>query len=199
MEDNQSAELMARWREGDQQAANDLFQRHAERLLALVRSRLSSRLARRLDAEDVVQSAYRSFFIGARDGRYVLTHSGDLWRLLVAITLHKLHRQVQHHQAGKRALSREDNLQQISGPTAFEVETLARDPSPVEAAALTDEVEQLMRGLDVSQRRMLELRLQGYTLEEIATDTRHSLRTVRRRLDQIKHSLEQRYQEHAGS
>jgi DNA-directed RNA polymerase specialized sigma24 family protein len=54
-----------------------------------------------------------------------------------------------------------------------------------------------MRGLDAHQRRILELRLQGYTLEEIADETRHSLRTVRRRLEHIKQSLEQRYQQHA--
>ena len=199
MKDKQSAELMARWRDGDQQAADALFERYAERLLALVRTRLSGQLARRLDAEDVVQSAYRSFFIGARDGRFVLAQSGDLWRLMVGITLHKLHRQVQHHRAGKRALGREDDLQAIGGLSAFDAGTLARDPSPAEAAALTDELEQLMRGLDLHQRRIFELRLQGHTLEEIATDTRHSSRTVRRRLDQIKQYLEQRYQEHTGS
>lgn len=199
MEDKQSGELMARWRGGDQQAADALFERYAERLLALVRTRLAGALARRLDPEDVVQSAYRSFFVGAREGRYELAQSGDLWRLLVGITLHKLYRQVEHHQAGKRALGREDDLQRIGGLTAFEAGMLARDPSPVEAAALTDELEQLMRGLDVHQRRIFELRLQGHTLEEIAAETRHSLRTVRRRLDQIKQYLEQRYREHAGS
>src|SRR5437879_1574324 len=140
MEDNQSAELMARWRSGDQQAADALFRRHAERLLALVRTRLSSQLARRFDPEDVIQSAYRSFFVGARDGRYVLTRSGDLWRLMVGITLNKLYRQVQHHQAGKRALGREDDVQSVGGLSGFEVATLARDPSPAEAAALADEL-----------------------------------------------------------
>jgi RNA polymerase sigma-70 factor (ECF subfamily) len=195
MEENQSAELMARWRDGDQQAADALFHRYAERLLALVRTRLSNQLARRFDAEDVVQSAYRSFFTGAREGRFVLTQSGDLWRLLVAITLHKLHRQIEHHRAGKRSPAREQEVQRVGGFTAFEAETLAREPSPADAAALADELEQIMRGLDVHRRRILELRLQGYTLEEIATDTHHSLRTVRRRLEHVKQYLEQRYQE----
>ena len=199
MEDQESAQLMARWQGGDQQAANALFERHAERLLALVRTRLSSRLARRFDAEDVVQSAYRSFFIGARDGRYVLEQSGDLWRLLVVIALHKLHRQVEHHQAGKRALDREHNSPSIGGLTAFEAETLAREPSPADAAALADELEQVMQRLNANQRRVLELRLQGYTLEEIAAESCHSLRTVRRRLDQVKEYLQQRYQEQAAS
>ena len=35
-----------------------------------------------------MQSAYRSFFVGVREGRYALERGGDLWRLLVALTLH---------------------------------------------------------------------------------------------------------------
>src|SRR5437879_3375640 len=102
-----SAELMARWRQGDQEAAEELFRRYAERLLALARSRLSARLARHVDPEDVVQSAFRSFFTGARADRFALRRSGDLWRLLVAITLHKLQHQVERHTAGKRTAVRE--------------------------------------------------------------------------------------------
>ena len=69
---------------------------------------------------------------------------------------------------------------------------LARGPSPLEAVTLADEVEQIMHRLDSAQRRMFELRLQGYTLEEIAEDTRRSMRTVCRVLDRIKLELEQR-------
>ena len=64
MTSDSSVELTDRWREGDQQAANLLFRRYSERLIALVRCHLSEKLARRLDPEDVVQSAYRSFFVG---------------------------------------------------------------------------------------------------------------------------------------
>jgi hypothetical protein len=58
---------------------------YANRLIALARSRLSSKLAGRIDPEDVVQSVYRSFFAEARAGRYHLDRGGDLWRLLVAM------------------------------------------------------------------------------------------------------------------
>ena len=44
-------------------------------------------------------SAYRSFFIGAREGKFELRHAGDLWRLLVEVTLHKLYRSAEHHSA----------------------------------------------------------------------------------------------------
>src|SRR5438270_12519197 len=77
-----SADLMARWRDGDEEAAEQLFHRYAERLLALARSRMSVWLAGHVDPEDVVQSAYRSFFTGARAGRFALERNGDLWRLL---------------------------------------------------------------------------------------------------------------------
>src|SRR5262249_18756127 len=102
--DERSGDLLARWRQGDQQAAHELFQRYAARLVALARSRLSSKLSHRIEPEDVVQSAYRSFFGDARDGRYDLQRGGDLWRLLVAITLNKLHDQMRRHTTKKRRI-----------------------------------------------------------------------------------------------
>ena len=186
---------MARWRAGDQAAAAELFERYADRLIALARSRLSAKVACRVDPEDVVQSAYRSFFAGARDGRYDLQRGGDLWRLLLAITLHKLYRQVQQHQRQKRAVDREHRLGAGLGFVDLHAHMQAHAPSPVEAVALADELEQFMRRLDALHRGVLELRLQGYTLEEIARRTDRTERTVRRVLDRIKQQFEQSYGE----
>src|SRR5438093_12587143 len=77
-----SAELVARWGGGDEAAAREIFERYVDRLTRLARVRLSTKLAARLDPDDVVMSAYRSFFVGARDRRFTLKESGDLWRLL---------------------------------------------------------------------------------------------------------------------
>jgi RNA polymerase sigma-70 factor (ECF subfamily) len=183
-----SVNLIARWRDGDQQAAAELFQRYALRLIGLVRQNLSSRLAARLDPEDVIQSVYNSFFTGARDGRYILEHIGDLWRLLVAIALHKLHGQVQHHSAGKRAVAAEQHDDSFHGLVQ---ELRDREPSPEEATALSDLVEQLMREFDAPRRRVLELRLQGYGIEEVAAATGYCRHTVRRLLNRARRSLEE--------
>jgi RNA polymerase sigma-70 factor (ECF subfamily) len=183
MSDADSAELLTRWRAGDQRAAELLFQRYVERLLAVARTRLPERLGRRLDPEDVVQSAFRSFFVGARDGRYLLQRSGDLWRLLVAITLHKLKHQVEHHTAAKRAVGREAGEEGAVGPLGVPVVALATDPSPEQVLALAEELDQIFQPLDPLERRMLELRLNGHTLTEIADATQRSERTVRRLLD----------------
>lgn len=184
-------ELLARWRQGDQQAARELFRSYADRLIALARGRLSAKMTRRVDAEDVVQSVYRSFFVGTREGRYEVGRGGDLWQLLVTITLHKLQRQVERHRRLKRTVEREQSLNQADGLGNLAPEALAREPSPADAVALADEVEQAMRSLPALQRRILELRLQGHNLEEIAAGAQCCERTVRRSLLRIKQCLEQ--------
>jgi RNA polymerase sigma factor (sigma-70 family) len=193
--DAPSAELMARWRNGDQEAAEMLFRRYVERLLALARSRMSSWLARHVDAEDVVQSAYRTFFAGALAGRYLLRRNGDLWRLLAAITIHKVQHQVERHTAGKRSVNRERHFGSDSSLFELQGQMLAREPTPEQAAALADTLEEAFRGLEPVDRRMVELRLQGSGLDEIAADVRRSERTVRRVLERVKGRLRQQYPE----
>jgi RNA polymerase sigma-70 factor (ECF subfamily) len=193
MTDEHSADLLARWRNGDQQAATELFQRYADRLIALARSRMPDKLGQRVDAEDVVQSVYRSFFAGARAGRYELQRGGDLWRLLVTITHHKLSHQREQHSRKKRAIQRERTLTGADNQVTVDPPLLAREPSPLEVVALVDEVEEIMRGLKPQQRRMLELRLLGYNVFEIAAETQSGERTVRRFLEHLRQQLEDKH------
>ncbi len=190
-EDSDSLTLLARWRDGDQGAATELFQRYAERLVGLAQRRLSERLAGRIDPEDVVQSVYGSFFVGARDGRFALRRSGDLWRLLVAITLHKVRRQVRHHTAQKRSVGRESLSAGPESVPDIPAERLAQEPSPDEAVALAEVLESVLQRLKPNHRRMVELRLQGHTIPEIAVETQRSLSTVEEVLHQVKERLGQ--------
>ena len=107
MTDERSGDLIARWREGDQQAADELFNRYADRLVALARGQLSAKLSPRIDPEDIVQSAYRCFFADTRKGNYRVDRGGDLWHLLVSITLHKLKDKVKFNRRAKRSVQRE--------------------------------------------------------------------------------------------
>lgn len=190
-DDGKSRQLLARWQKGDQAAATQLFQRYASRLIALARSQLSSRLSNRVDPEDVVQSVYRSFFVESRNGQYQLERGGDLWQLLVTMTLHKLANQANRFGAQKRAISRERSFGSEDSFLGIGAPMLARTPSPAEAAALADQLEQALRGLEPPQRRIVELRLQGYNLHEIAAELPCSLSTVRRVLQRVKSQLEQ--------
>ncbi|MGE3805371.1 MAG: RNA polymerase sigma factor [Gemmataceae bacterium] len=183
-------ELLERWRQGDENAAGDLFRRYAGRLIGLVQQHLSEQLGRRVDAEDVLQSAFRSFFSGARDGRFLLESSDDLWHLLVAISLHKVRRQSRRHKASKRSLERETpaSTDSLHG---LDAELLAREPSPDEAASLAELLEQLMGSFPAEQRRMLEMRLQGYQHEEIAAELGCCRQTVMRVLRRARTQLEE--------
>ena len=156
----------------------------------MVRSRLSAQLRRRLDAEDVLQSAFRSFFVGVRAGRFEIERGGDLWRLLVGITLNKLHTQAAFHHAGKRSVALEEPRGARGSLESLQPSVLARDPSPVQAALLAEEVELLMQRLTPLDRRILELRLQGCDVCQIATETNRSLATIYRVLERIKLALE---------
>ena len=57
-------DVMGRLRAGDQSAAaTEIFQRFARRLIGLARTRLDDRVRSKVDAEDVLQSVFRSFFV----------------------------------------------------------------------------------------------------------------------------------------
>jgi RNA polymerase sigma factor (sigma-70 family) len=178
--------LLERYRQGDDTAAEALFSRYFQRLTMLARSRLSLRLARRTDPEDVVLSVYRSFFVDARAGRFALSRSGDLWRLLASITKHKLLRQARYHGADRRSVDLESPLDQAEEGAYF---VRGQEPNPEDAVALADELERVLLRLDPFGRRVLELRMQGAQLAEIAEDTGRSERTVRRTLGQIRELL----------
>ena len=187
--ETESIKLVAQWRAGDEQAAAQLFHRYALRLITLAHGRLSAKLAARVDPEDVVQSAYRSFFVGARNGRYTLEGSGDLWRLLVAITLHKVRRQVEVHTADKRSINREQRLE--DGLLGIPASLLAREPSAAEAVTLAETLENVLGRLTPTERCVIELRLQGYSLAEIVAETQRSRATVQPVLDRVKQQLAQ--------
>jgi RNA polymerase sigma-70 factor (ECF subfamily) len=189
--DTTSADLLGRWRDGDRAAAEELFDRYTDQLLRLARRQLPPALAARVDPEDVIQSVYRSFFADALTDRYVLQRSGDLWRLLTAITLHKVHSQIELHTAAKRTVKREQPAARDT-VLGLPMETLARDPSPSEAASLADELEWLLRDSSTAHRTMIEMRLQGHTFDDIAAATQRSERLVRRVLEQFKARLEER-------
>jgi RNA polymerase sigma-70 factor (ECF subfamily) len=83
------ADFLTRLRAGDDDAARELFERFAQQLIALARRRFRDGLRHKVDPEDVVQSAYKSFF--ARYGPENLNVGSwhSLWGLLTLITLRK--------------------------------------------------------------------------------------------------------------
>src|SRR5215831_2165863 len=161
---------------GGDSAAQHLWERYFHRLVHLARARL--RAARRSwaveDEEDAALSAFDSFCRGAVAGRFPqLADRDGLWRLLVVITLRKVMAQTARQAARKRGGGRLVGESAIIGGDAAEARGLDRiaadEPGPEMAAMVVDEYRRLRDRLaGDALRQVLDLRLQGYTREEIA-------------------------------
>ncbi len=180
----QSCDLVARWRAGDQDAARQLFDRYVDRLVALARRRIGSRLASRVDPEDVVQSVFRTVFGRLRDGQFHIEQQDDLCKLLMRVTVHKTLRQVEHHGAAKRDPGREA----AQGPAPQErlMELLDREPPPEAVVAFLDELEHFLSQLTPLERQVVELRLRGDSSEEVARQLGVLDRRVRRIVERAR-------------
>lgn len=133
-----------------------------------------------IDPEDVIQSVCRSFFHRHRAGQFHVADWDSLWHLLAQITVCKCINQMERWATRKRAVHLERPL---ADPPA------GREPSPDEAAILTETLENLMQRLPSREREILTLHLQGRDAAEIAEDVGRSRRTVRRALDHARAEL----------
>jgi RNA polymerase sigma-70 factor (ECF subfamily) len=181
-----AAELVGRLREGDPQAAEELFARYSQRLTVLAEQHLSRRLAARLDGEDVVQSVFRTFFRRSAAGEFRIDSSDELWRLLVQITVRKARALGRHHTAKVRDVGAETR----SGIVAWLLHAESYEPGPEEAVALVDQIEELLRGLPPLYRDLLQLRLEGHSVVDTAARLGISRRTVHRALNLLQERLE---------
>ena len=191
MDSDKSIDLLNRFRQGDESAATEMFERYVNRLCALARSRLSNQMQRRVEAEDIVQSAYRSFFRKAGE-HYTLEKEGDLWRLLAAITINKLRGQVEFHTAKKRGVYAEESLATDKSMIRVSPEVVSEEPKPDDAVALVEELSNVLANLDDLQRNIVELSMQNRDVEQIAEQVQRSPRTIRRTIQQVRDELESR-------
>jgi hypothetical protein len=86
---NSFAEFLARLHSQDDAAAKELFGRFAHQLIALALRHIDAGLRHKVDPEDVVESAYKSFFFGYGDGNLDAVNWNSLWGLLALITVRK--------------------------------------------------------------------------------------------------------------
>jgi RNA polymerase sigma factor (sigma-70 family) len=193
MAHNQSFDdMMARLRAGDNDAAAQVFNRFANRLIELARRRLDPQIRQKLDPEDVLQSVFRSFFVHQAAGQVTGLESWDnLWAWLVVITMRKCGRRIEYFHSASRDVQREIPTPLSDDDSSADSGTSSDEPTPSEAAMLTETVEQLMNNLEGRHREILALSLQGYTAVEISTHVGCTERTAFRVLKRVKEMLEE--------
>jgi RNA polymerase sigma-70 factor (ECF subfamily) len=174
--------LCERLRAGDEVAARAAYERWSSRLVGLARARLGNIVSAKEDPEDVVQSVYRSFFRRFAAGGYSVASWEDVWAMLAAIAVRKCANRRKRYAAGRRDARREVALFDQALPSALE-------PTPAEAAALSDTIEALLRGFDPPERAIVELSLQGYSTAEIRDRLGRAERSVQRVREQVRSLL----------
>jgi RNA polymerase sigma-70 factor (ECF subfamily) len=181
------AGLLERLHSDEDAAARDVHRRYSRQLIALTRRQIERRLAHRIDPEDVVQSALKSFFVRHRDEKVRVGNWNALWGLLALITRRKCADRVEYLRAGRRDVGRE--VSAPDGPDRPWQVALDQGPSPHEAAILAETVEHLLRAADADERPVLELSLQGHTAAEIGFRLGRAVRTVHRLRERIHKRL----------
>lgn len=176
--------LLRRVQDGNQDAATQLYFRYAERLRQLVRSETSAALARREDADDILQSIFTSFFRGVGQGYYDVPAGDELWKLFLVIALNKICAKGTYHRAAKR-----DVRATVGGEFLARYSGYAADPAQPDVVFLKLVIEEALEQLPPLPRQMVVLRIEGFEVGEIATRTQRSKRTVERVLQDFRRQL----------
>jgi RNA polymerase sigma factor (sigma-70 family) len=183
---NSVTQWISALKQGDQSAAQGLWEAYYDRLVSLAQARLRDAPRRIADEEDVALSAFDSFCRGARGNRFHrLDHRNDLWQILVMITVRKAIDLRNYEGRQSRGMGK---VQSLTDLTQEGLETIGgAEPSAELAAQLTEEYQRLMDQLgDSTLRSVATWKLEGYTNDEIAARLGCVTSTVERKLARIR-------------
>jgi len=181
------SELIERVKSGDEQAASQLVKEFEPVVRRELRFRLRDSRARlELDSMDISQSVLSNFFVRVATRQYDLKEQGDLVKLLVTMTRNKVaeNLRAQHRQ-------RRDSRRTVQGVEGMPL--ASADPTPSRVLAGKEILQLVRQSLSGEERRLVDLRCQGLSWEEIADSLGGSAdarrKQMARAIDEIVHKL----------
>jgi RNA polymerase sigma-70 factor, ECF subfamily len=175
--------LLRRFRGGDDDAATQIYLKYAERLMHLAENKTGQDLKARLDPEDMVQSVFRTFFRRVSDGQYDVPEGDELWKLLLVIGLNKIRNLAAFHRADKRTVKRTQGELDVDGSAV----NPQSDQESLKVLEMT--IRELLSPLPEEYQKVIELRVAGFEVQEIAEKSGRSKRTVERILQEFRRKL----------
>jgi RNA polymerase sigma factor (sigma-70 family) len=171
---------------GDPAAAQRLWEQCFSRLVGLARMKLRDAPRRMADEEDVALSAFESFCRSAEAGRFPqLADRDSLWRLLITITSRKAAHQIRDEGRRKRG-GAVAPISDLEAEVVLE-ELLSREPSPEFAAEAAEDCRRLLARLNDRDLEAVALvRMEGYSVEEVAEKLGCAPRSIKRKLALIR-------------
>jgi RNA polymerase sigma-70 factor (ECF subfamily) len=176
-EDALFLDLIERVRAGDDRAAEELLRRYEPAIRRTVRARLrDASLRRLLDTVDICQAVAQSFFVRVALGRFELNRPEDLLKLLTAMARNKLNKEVHRQRAARR------DHRRTHGAPVEDQQPVAAGPTPSQQVAARELLQQAQLRLSAEERRLLELRQEGRSWDEIAALVGGNAEALRKRL-----------------
>jgi DNA-directed RNA polymerase specialized sigma24 family protein len=177
---------------GQDEAVAALWNRYFQQLVRVAGRKLGGASRRVVDEEDIALTAFNSLCIGAAEGRFArLENRDDLWQILVALASRKAVDQIRRNVSQKRGggMVRGDSIMISSlsdAPGGFE-QFMSEEPTPDMILTVEEEYSRRLAQLDDDTLKQLaQLRLEGYSNEELAEKIGISLRSVERKLSVIR-------------
>lgn len=178
-------ELLKRLEEGDDDAANQIWQRCYPRLIAYASKKLKGVPLQMADEQDVVVSAFESFFKAAKQKRFPnLNDRDDLWRVLFKLTNWKAINLRRHEL--RRPVTRESATQPPDRSSAGLHNIPGRMSEEDFAAIMVELLEDKLGTLDDDLCKIAVAMLAGFKLPEIAELLSLTLSMVRRKVAIIR-------------
>jgi RNA polymerase sigma factor (sigma-70 family) len=163
-DDGDFAQLMAAAESGDVDAQRQICERYEPKLRIVARVMLGPALRPYLDSIDLVQSVHRSLLMGLRDHKFDISSPEKLIALAKAIVRRKVARKWQANRRQQRLNGNLDSQDLVGALSSLS----SPGNSPLQVAQFNDHLRHFCQCLSEVEKRMLELRLEGYSSEEVA-------------------------------
>lgn len=167
---------------GDPHAAEQVFLAYEPYLRMVVRRQLSPDLRSKFDSMDVVQSVWADLLDGFREMRWTFKDADHLRAFLVKVTRNRFIDRVRQHAPAvecEQSLANGD----VDGMAS------SRVVRPSEWAQADELWEQIVAACPPAHLDVLNLKRQGYSLDEITARTGYHKSSVRRILYQLARRL----------
>ncbi len=189
MPSSTDTELIQLLKLGNKNAANLLIERYFDRVVALARRRLAGKQFSDSSGDDIAASVFESLWQRAREHRFAdeeLRDSRELWKLLCRMIYFKSQDHVRRASAAKRTGGIESGSTLRSGAPAIDQVAECRHGS--DGVSIFREEHQRLLDLlgDSHLAQIAVMRLEGYSVAEIADAFTKSLRWVGRKLALIR-------------
>jgi RNA polymerase sigma factor (sigma-70 family) len=175
-------ELLARIKNGDEDAARELLCRYESKVRLVVRRQLPRLLRSRFDSIDFLQSVWGSFFHRIQTGPNDLNEEENLIAFLAWAARNKVIDEYRRAATQKQNIHREESIENRGDRDT----TLASGDTPSELAQAHETFDRLSRLLPEDRRVILDLKAAGYSCSEIGRKLGLSERTVQRVLEDLK-------------